>query len=229
MPDEWRGGLIQNQTDRAGLAYKRNRYYDPSTGRFTQVDPIGIAGGTNVYGFANGDPVNYGDPFGLCPPCSLGHAAMGLATANAARAAALPSVVAGAIGQISQIPQDVVLYGRGNALGAAGSLEADLSGRAAIRGGVSLSQSVNAAAVGVRVDLDDAPAGSTRVVGSARLATVDGANLNLRVGTAGGRVTDIALELQVGTSLKRLPVNLSVTPAGTGMCSGSRCGAGRDP
>ena len=67
MPDEWRGGVIQNQTDRAGLAYKRNRYYDPSTGRFTQVDPIGLGGGTNVYGFASGGPVNYGDPFGLCP------------------------------------------------------------------------------------------------------------------------------------------------------------------
>ena len=71
VPDEWRGGLIQNQTDRAGLAYKRNRYYDPSTGRFTQVDPIGIAGGTNVYGFANGDPVNFSDPFGLDPCSSL--------------------------------------------------------------------------------------------------------------------------------------------------------------
>ena len=70
VPDEWRGGVIQNQTDRAGLAYKRNRYYDPSTGRFTQVDPIGLGGGTNVYGFASGDPVNYGDPFGLSPGCS---------------------------------------------------------------------------------------------------------------------------------------------------------------
>ena len=44
----------------------RNRYYDPSSGRFTQEDPIGLAGGLNAYGFANGDPVNYDDPFGLC-------------------------------------------------------------------------------------------------------------------------------------------------------------------
>lgn len=34
----------------------------------TQEDPIGLAGGLNLYGFANGDPVNFSDPFGLCPP-----------------------------------------------------------------------------------------------------------------------------------------------------------------
>ncbi len=37
----------------------------PVTGRFTQEDPIGLAGGVNAYGFADGDPVNYSDPFGL--------------------------------------------------------------------------------------------------------------------------------------------------------------------
>ncbi|MFQ5705771.1 MAG: RHS repeat-associated core domain-containing protein, partial [Gemmatimonadales bacterium] len=49
------------------LMYMRNRYYDPATGRFTQEDPIGLAGGLNLYGFANGDPINFSDPFGLCP------------------------------------------------------------------------------------------------------------------------------------------------------------------
>ena len=29
------------------------------------MDPIGLAGGANVYGFSNGDPVNFSDPFGL--------------------------------------------------------------------------------------------------------------------------------------------------------------------
>jgi uncharacterized protein RhaS with RHS repeats len=47
--------------------YRRNRYYDPKTGRFTQEDPIGLAGGLNTYGFADGDPVSYSDPYGLCP------------------------------------------------------------------------------------------------------------------------------------------------------------------
>jgi uncharacterized protein RhaS with RHS repeats len=37
------------------------------SGQFTQADPIGIAGGMNAFGFAGGDPVNYSDPFGLCP------------------------------------------------------------------------------------------------------------------------------------------------------------------
>src|SRR5437667_11741599 len=45
----------------------RHRYYGPATGRFTQEDPIGLAGGLNLYGFAGGDPVNFSDPFGLCP------------------------------------------------------------------------------------------------------------------------------------------------------------------
>ena len=55
-----------NQQDDTGFQYRRNRYYDAATGRFTQEDPIGLAGGMNLYGFAGGDPVNFSDPFGLC-------------------------------------------------------------------------------------------------------------------------------------------------------------------
>ena len=62
----WAGSVISNAQDASGLQYKRNRYYDPATGQFTQADPMGLAGGSNLYGFANGDPVNNTDPFGLC-------------------------------------------------------------------------------------------------------------------------------------------------------------------
>jgi RHS repeat-associated protein len=63
----WYGSLAASSMDQNGLVYRRNRYYNPESGQFTQMDPIGIAGGLNVYGYAGGDPINYGDPFGLSP------------------------------------------------------------------------------------------------------------------------------------------------------------------
>lgn len=41
--------------------------YDPSTGRYCQADPIGIAGGLNVYEYARSNPLTYTDPLGLDP------------------------------------------------------------------------------------------------------------------------------------------------------------------
>jgi len=67
-PDSWMGSLIFNQRDASGLYYRRNRYYDSDKGRFNQEDPIGLAGGVNVYGFAKGDPTTYSDFEGLCVP-----------------------------------------------------------------------------------------------------------------------------------------------------------------
>jgi RHS repeat-associated protein len=61
----WMSSVMEDQQDASGLLYRRNRYYNPSAGRFTQEDPIGLAGGLNTYGFANGDPVTYSDPYGL--------------------------------------------------------------------------------------------------------------------------------------------------------------------
>ncbi len=50
----------------AGLHYNWNRYYDPETGRYISPDPIGLAGGISLYGYAGGDSVNAIDPWGLC-------------------------------------------------------------------------------------------------------------------------------------------------------------------
>jgi len=69
-PPFWHGSIIDGGRDGSGYQYKRNRYYDPSSGLFTQEDPLGLAGGLNLYGYANGDPVNFSDPFGLIPPFS---------------------------------------------------------------------------------------------------------------------------------------------------------------
>lgn len=61
----WLGTLRDLKEDGTGTQYHRNRYMDPTTGRFTQEDPAGLAGGLNLYGFAGGDPVTFSDPFGL--------------------------------------------------------------------------------------------------------------------------------------------------------------------
>ncbi len=42
------------------------RAYDPSLGRFGNRDPIGDAGGNNLYAYADNDPVNRWDYLGLC-------------------------------------------------------------------------------------------------------------------------------------------------------------------
>jgi RHS repeat-associated protein len=66
----WLGSLVEGKADASGLVYDRNRYYDPSAGRFTQEDPAGLAGGVNLYGYAGADPANNSDPFGLWPTWS---------------------------------------------------------------------------------------------------------------------------------------------------------------
>src|SRR5262249_37338298 len=54
------------ENDGTGLYYYRNRYYLPECGRFISEDPIGIAGGMNLYAYAGGDPISTRDPTGNC-------------------------------------------------------------------------------------------------------------------------------------------------------------------
>ncbi|MCO6518984.1 RHS repeat-associated core domain-containing protein, partial [Snodgrassella sp.] len=58
----YQGQYLDRET---GLHYNTFRYYDPDIGRFTQPDPIGLAGGFNLYQYApNG--LTWVDPWGLC-------------------------------------------------------------------------------------------------------------------------------------------------------------------
>ncbi|WP_312948285.1 RHS repeat-associated core domain-containing protein [Superficieibacter sp.] len=54
-----------------GLHYNTFRYYAPDMGRFLTPDPIGLAGGINLYQYAP-NPLSWIDPLGLAKVCSGG-------------------------------------------------------------------------------------------------------------------------------------------------------------
>ncbi|MFN0278160.1 MAG: RHS repeat-associated core domain-containing protein [Pyrinomonadaceae bacterium] len=51
----------------SGLQYSRARFYDPQIGRFISEDPIGFAGGINLYAYVGNRPTMFADPTGLFP------------------------------------------------------------------------------------------------------------------------------------------------------------------
>lgn len=58
-------GRFGVMTDAGDLLYMRARYYAPSIGRFINKDPIGFAGGMNLYGYVGNNPTTNIDPLGL--------------------------------------------------------------------------------------------------------------------------------------------------------------------
>ena len=50
-----------------GLNLAQYRVYDGQLGRWISKDPIGLAGGVNLYGYVNNSPVNFIDMDGLAP------------------------------------------------------------------------------------------------------------------------------------------------------------------
>lgn len=55
----------QYYDEEINLNYNKHRYYDPSIGRYITSDPIGLAGGSNTYLYANANPIIFIDPLGL--------------------------------------------------------------------------------------------------------------------------------------------------------------------
>jgi RHS repeat-associated protein len=63
----FRFGFTGRELDsETGLYYNRERYYDPTPGRFISEDPIKLSGGdTNLYRYVYNNPTNLVDPSGL--------------------------------------------------------------------------------------------------------------------------------------------------------------------
>ncbi|MBN3723569.1 type IV secretion protein Rhs [Burkholderia sp. Ac-20379] len=57
----FQGQYLDRET---GLHYNTFRFYDPDIGRFIHPDPIGLAGGANLYQYAP-NPISWIDPWGL--------------------------------------------------------------------------------------------------------------------------------------------------------------------
>ncbi|HRP08280.1 MAG TPA: RHS repeat-associated core domain-containing protein, partial [Gemmatimonadales bacterium] len=125
----------ETDADWGGVQQFRHRAYDPGTGTWIQEDPLGVAGGVNVYQYNNGNPVTFSDPMGMCPTCALG-AATGVVTGY------LLAKATGAEYGLKEAATDAVLgaFGGGAAkmLRARSAAAAGASGSAALaRGGVS--------------------------------------------------------------------------------------------
>ncbi len=73
LPGQW----FESEASASGLHQNGYRDYDPSLGRYIETDPLGIDAGANLYGYVDGDPVNWADPSGLASDtlCPEGRAA----------------------------------------------------------------------------------------------------------------------------------------------------------
>jgi RHS repeat-associated protein len=58
-------GQIGVMDEGTGLYFMRNRWYNPTLGRFQHLDPVGLAGGENLYEYVGNSPLRYNDALGL--------------------------------------------------------------------------------------------------------------------------------------------------------------------
>jgi uncharacterized protein RhaS with RHS repeats len=134
----------------------------------TQEDPIGLAGGLNLYGYGDGDPVNNSDPFGLCPqvitgrPCTLRDAANLAAGFGDAVSFGLTAAVREATPGGDGVDYGSGMYAAGMVAGAAVDLlgAAAAGGMAGVRGGGASAGTAG----GPRAGQNFTPAGKRAVI-----------------------------------------------------------------
>ena len=89
-------GLVNHSP--SGLLLANYRAFDTSLGRWISQDPIGLAGGANLYGYVGNGPIDGSDPLGLFDPRTAAQiAAAGTAVAGAASPGIAALAVGGAV------------------------------------------------------------------------------------------------------------------------------------
>lgn len=136
MPQAKNGSLDQPMRfstkyfeEKIGLSYYGYRFYAPPIGRWLNRDPLQESGGINLYGFVEGDPVNFIDPNGqwaaallpiLAKPAigAVSGGASGYALAKPGHKLAGTLIGAGTGALVTTFPQSVGMIGK--TLGGAG-------------------------------------------------------------------------------------------------------------
>jgi len=102
----WEGGA---------LYHMKARYYRADLARFISMDPLGIAGGVNLYAYANGDPMRFLDALGLCAGGDQlwfddlgGWASDGSAYLQQTMEETYPWVIAGTLNTAIQVGQGII-------------------------------------------------------------------------------------------------------------------------
>lgn len=85
-------GFAGGYTDANGLVYLLARYYDPALGQFLSVDPL-VEMTAAPYGYAEGDPVDAGDPDGECGCGVSASTGVGIADGAVALAGAVTALL----------------------------------------------------------------------------------------------------------------------------------------
>ncbi len=123
------GGQYGYYTDvETGLVLLTHRYYDPQNGRFLTRDPVGYAGGLNLYSLGLYNPVNNQDPNGFSP---------------VGDAAGVVGLVPGPVGEAANLVSGLDSLAEGDYLGAALSLGGEVPGLGEFATGAKIIRAAN--------------------------------------------------------------------------------------